>query len=80
MCTPINTLREMNNLAAWPPAAGAIYRGSWQALTTQNIKEFLQPLFDAVMYLNKDSVYSKKYIIILPTIIFIIIIFITLRM
>lgn len=40
----------MNNLAARPLAAIAIYLCSLQAFTTQNITELLRPLFATIMY------------------------------
>lgn len=57
-----------------PLTAGAVYRGSRQALIPKilQISYPLQPLFAAIMYLNKYiSVYNKKYIIVLPIIILI---------
>lgn len=63
----------MTNFGTRSLAAIAVNRGSRQTLTTQNTTECSQPLFATTMlYLNKDiSVYDKKYIIVLPIIIYI---------
>lgn len=68
----------MDNLGARPLATAAVY---CSMPSLHEIIQFSWPLFAAIMYLNKYiSAYSKKFIIVLSTIIFIIIIFVTLRM